>query len=137
MGNTLYVRMSGAGTALQAARARLGGEVIEKGEALWHDLREQRLPFFDGATPLWRLSVPPATPPMGLPGQWLVDWGGRSAGSNPTPPRAISAVRSRRRAAMPHCFAAATGKARCFTRCRPRSMRCTADSSRLSIRGVS
>ena len=76
MGNTLYVRMSGAGTALQAARARLGGEVIEKGEALWHNLREQRHPFFDGATPLWRLSVPPATPPMDVPGQWLVDWGG-------------------------------------------------------------
>ncbi|MEK7816588.1 MAG: glycolate oxidase subunit GlcE [Pseudomonadota bacterium] len=76
MGNTLYIRMSGAGTALQAARARLGGEVTGEGGALWRDLREQRHPFFDGATPLWRLSVPPATPPMSLPGQWLVDWGG-------------------------------------------------------------
>jgi glycolate oxidase FAD binding subunit len=76
MDNTLYIRLSGARTALQAARARLGGEVIEKGEALWHNLREQRHPFFDGATPLWRLSVPPATPPMDVPGQWLVDWGG-------------------------------------------------------------
>ena len=76
MGNTLYIRVSGARTALQAARARLGGKAIEKGETLWSDLREQRHPFFDGATPLWRLSVPPATPPMSLPGQWLVDWGG-------------------------------------------------------------
>ena len=76
MGNTLYIRVSGARTALQAARTRLGGEVTEKGVALWHDLREQRHPFFDGATPLWRLSVPPATPPMNLSGQWLVDWGG-------------------------------------------------------------
>lgn len=76
MGNILYIRMSGARTALQAARARLGGEVIEKGGALWHDLREQRHPFFDGVTSLWRLSVPSATPPMNLPGQWLVDWGG-------------------------------------------------------------
>ena len=74
--NTLYIRVSGARTALQAARTRLGGEVIEKGEALWSDLREQRHPFFDGATPLWRLSVPPATPPMHLSGKWLVDWGG-------------------------------------------------------------
>ncbi len=76
LGNTLYIRVSGARTASQAARIRLGGEVIEKGEALWHDLREQRHPFFNGATPLWRLSVPPATPPMNLSGTWLVDWGG-------------------------------------------------------------
>lgn len=76
MDNTLYIRLSGASTALQAARARLDGEVIEPDEVPWRDLREQRHPFFDGATPLWRLSVPPATPPMSLPGQWLVDWGG-------------------------------------------------------------
>ena len=76
VGNILYIRVSGARTALQAARVRLGGEVTEKGGALWHDLREQRHPFFKGATPLWRLSVPSATPPMSLPGQWLIDWGG-------------------------------------------------------------
>jgi len=76
MDNTLYIRVAGARIAVQAARARLGGKVIEKGEALWNDLREQRLPFFNGATPLWRLSVPPATPPMNLSGKWLVDWGG-------------------------------------------------------------
>lgn len=76
MGNTLYIRVAGTRTAVQAARTRLGGKVIEKGEALWNDLREQRLPFFNGATPLWRLSVPPATPPISLSDQWLVDWGG-------------------------------------------------------------
>jgi glycolate oxidase FAD binding subunit len=26
--------------------------------------------------PLWRLSVPPATPPLTLPGETLMDWGG-------------------------------------------------------------
>ncbi|MBI3574229.1 MAG: glycolate oxidase subunit GlcE [Gammaproteobacteria bacterium] len=76
VGNILYIRVSGTRTALQAARMQLGGKAIEKGGALWHDLREQRHPFFDGATPLWRLSVPPTTPPMNLSGQWLVDWGG-------------------------------------------------------------
>lgn len=76
MDNTLYIRVSGARTAVQAARVRLGGKTIEKGEALWSDLREQRLPFFEGATPLWRLSVPSATPPMNLSGKWLIDWGG-------------------------------------------------------------
>ncbi len=76
LNNTLYIRVSGAKTAVQAARMQLGGKAIEPGEALWRDLREQRHPFFDGATPLWRLSVPPATPPMNLSGKWLVDWGG-------------------------------------------------------------
>lgn len=76
LGDTLYIRMSGAATALRAARARLGGAAVEAAEALWQDLREHRRRFFDGDVPLWRLSVPPATPPLNLPGKWLTDWGG-------------------------------------------------------------
>ncbi len=76
LGDTLYIRMSGAGTALRAARAKLGGASVDEAEALWQALREHRRPFFDGDVPLWRLSVPPATPPMNLPGKWLSDWGG-------------------------------------------------------------
>ncbi len=76
VGDTLYIRVSGASIALQAARARIGGDIIEKGEILWRDLREQRRQCFDGDMPLWRLSVPSATPPINLPGKWLVDWGG-------------------------------------------------------------
>ncbi len=76
VGDTLYIRVSGASIALQAARARIGGDIIEKGEILWRDLREQQRQCFDGDMPLWRLSVPSATPPINLPGKWLVDWGG-------------------------------------------------------------
>ncbi len=76
VGDTLYIRVSGASIALQAARARIGGDIIEKGEILWRDLREQRRQCFDGDMPLWRLSVPSATPPINLPGKWLADWGG-------------------------------------------------------------
>lgn len=76
LGDTLYIRMSGARTALRAAHARLGGASVEAAEALWQELREHRRPFFDGDVPLWRLSVPPATPPLSLPGKWLTDWGG-------------------------------------------------------------
>ena len=25
---------------------------------------------------LWRISLPPATPALALPGDWLIDWGG-------------------------------------------------------------
>ncbi|TAM44108.1 MAG: glycolate oxidase subunit GlcE [Gammaproteobacteria bacterium] len=76
VGDTLYIRISGAGSALRAARARLGGEPVEKGDELWRELNEQQRQFFEGRQPLWRLSVPPATPHMALPGKWLIDWGG-------------------------------------------------------------
>jgi len=76
VGDTLYIRISGASSALRAARARLGGELVEKGDELWRELNEQQRQFFAGDTPLWRLSVPPATAHLNLPGKWLIDWGG-------------------------------------------------------------
>ncbi len=75
-GDTLSIRLSGAAQAVQAAHASLGGEIEEKGGEFWRELREQRRGFFMGDTPLWRFSVPPATPPLGLSGKWLIDWGG-------------------------------------------------------------
>jgi glycolate oxidase FAD binding subunit len=60
---------------VNTAAKRLGGE-RQNGEEFWRDLREHRLRFFDGDDPLWRLSVPPTTPPLALPGRTLVDWGG-------------------------------------------------------------
>ncbi len=75
-GNTLYVRLSGTELGVQAARAKLGGKVLEKGDDFWRDIREHRHVLFQGDAPLWRLSVPPATPPINLPGEWLIDWGG-------------------------------------------------------------
>ena len=75
-GDTLYVRLSGTELGVQAARAKLGGKVLEKGDDFWRNIREHRHEFFEGDTPLWRLSLPPATPSINLPGQWLIDWGG-------------------------------------------------------------
>jgi len=76
VGDTLYVRLSGTELGVQAARAKLGGKVLGKGDEFWRDVREHRHGFFQGDTPLWRLSVPPATAPLNLPGKWLIDWGG-------------------------------------------------------------
>ena len=70
----LWLRLSGPTAALEAARRRIGGERAD-GE-FWGQLREQTLPFFSGQAPLWRLSLPPATPPLDLPGDQLIDWGG-------------------------------------------------------------
>jgi len=76
-GGLLRLRFSGSRAGVQAAVAGVGGDRLEEGEAadFWRDLREQALPFFSGADPVWRVSVPPASPP--LPGHdCLVDWCG-------------------------------------------------------------
>jgi glycolate dehydrogenase FAD-binding subunit len=73
--NRLYVRLSGTRGGVAQAMALLGGEEAD-GATRWQDLREHALEHFDTELPLWRLSVPPATPPLSLPGDTLVDWGG-------------------------------------------------------------
>lgn len=77
-GNTLHIRLSGAESALKAARQRLGGEALSPiiAQAFWLSVREQQHDFFQGETPLWRLSLAPATPQPQLSGTWFIDWGG-------------------------------------------------------------
>ena len=71
----LYARLSGTAGGVAQAVERLGGDVVEDAHR-WHDLREHSLEHFGAGAPLWRLSVPPATPPLALPGETLIDWGG-------------------------------------------------------------
>jgi glycolate oxidase FAD binding subunit len=72
------VRLGGSAAGVAAALAEVGGEDVPPAEAAawWSDLREQRLAFFAGDAALWRLAVRPARPPLDLPGDWLLDWGG-------------------------------------------------------------
>ena len=72
----LRVRLSGTAEGVAAARGQIGGEELPDGAAFWRALRDWELPFFAGDTPLWRVSLPPAAPPLALPGAWLIDWGG-------------------------------------------------------------
>lgn len=72
----LIVRLSGSAGDVRAAIARLGGAEIEDAGRFWSDLREHRLDFFRNAPTLWRLSIPPPTPPLALPGRWLIEWNG-------------------------------------------------------------
>jgi glycolate oxidase FAD binding subunit len=74
----LSVRLSGAAAAVREACATLGGERVadEPAVSFWAGIREQTDPFFAGDEPLWRLSVPSTTPPLGLEGRSLVEWGG-------------------------------------------------------------
>jgi glycolate oxidase FAD binding subunit len=74
----LSLRLSGASSAVRAAAERLGGERVDApaAQAFWTDLREQRLPFFAGDAPLWRLSLPSTAPALALPGAQWIEWGG-------------------------------------------------------------
>ncbi len=72
----LRLRVSGAETAVRAAAEQLGGEAVADAGAWWESVREQTHAFFGGDAPLWRLSVPPATAAIGLPGDHFIEWGG-------------------------------------------------------------
>lgn len=74
----LGVRLSGAQAAVRAACEKLGGERVDTEQAaqFWRAIREQELSLFASTTPLWRLSVPSSAPPLELPGEQLIEWGG-------------------------------------------------------------
>jgi len=72
----LCVRLSGAPAAVRAARESLGGTELPRAAEYWTALREHSHPAFAGERPLWRLSVPGTTPPLGLPGTQIIEWGG-------------------------------------------------------------
>lgn len=76
LSGVLAVRLSGAESAVDAARAKLGGEAHEHGADFWRGLRDHRAAFFRDDTPLWRLSLPPTAPPLDLPGRQFISWGG-------------------------------------------------------------
>jgi glycolate oxidase FAD binding subunit len=54
----------------------VGGEAVLDADAFWTGLREQTHPFFAGALPLWRCTVPSLAPPLPLAGDSLIEWNG-------------------------------------------------------------
>ena len=82
---TLVLRLSGAAAAVQSALRKLGGELVDPAlaAAFWSGLRDQTDEFFVGAdkavasgATLWRLAVAQTAPPLALPGEQMVEWGG-------------------------------------------------------------
>lgn len=71
-----YLRLAGATSSVEAARKALGGDTLADQEDFWADVREQRRSVFGGDLPLWRLSLPPATAALDMPGIQAIDWGG-------------------------------------------------------------
>ena len=76
----LHVRLSGATSAIDAARKTIGGDALTDDEAFWTSIRDQTQPFFSaaaarGAT-VWRLSVKATAPYADLSGEQMIEWGG-------------------------------------------------------------
>ncbi len=82
----LVLRLRGAAAAVEAASHQLGGEPIAPAAAapFWQGLRDHRDEFFLAANEaiehqdaaLWRLSLPPTAPLLGLAGDELIEWHG-------------------------------------------------------------
>jgi len=77
-GGDLAVRLSGAEAAVRGAAEKIGGERMAEADAraFWTGIREHTGAFFRDGGPLWRVSVPTTTAPLGLPGAQLIEWGG-------------------------------------------------------------
>ena len=74
----LYVRLSGARAAVDAAQGKIGGEPVDAAQAqgYWTGLRDHADAFFQDGAPLWRISVPSTTAALNLSGEQLIEWGG-------------------------------------------------------------
>ncbi|HKQ31373.1 MAG TPA: glycolate oxidase subunit GlcE [Burkholderiales bacterium] len=81
-GGVLKLRLSGTGSAVETAAARLSNELswtrvdAEAAARFWIGIREHTDSFFGGATALWRLSIPSTAPALGLGDEQLIEWGG-------------------------------------------------------------
>ncbi|QSP94982.1 glycolate oxidase subunit GlcE [Marinobacter salinisoli] len=73
----VYLRLSGARSAVEATAEKWSGEVLEQGDALWQQIQDLRHDFFAGDDqPLWRFSVGSTAANPKLDGPWLLDWAG-------------------------------------------------------------
>lgn len=72
----LYCRLAGSEASVAKSMDNLGGVASESGASFWRQLKDQQLDFFKEDGPLWRVSVPPAAPPLALGVNQVYDWGG-------------------------------------------------------------
>jgi glycolate dehydrogenase FAD-binding subunit len=72
----LYLRLSGATSAVDSTARRWGGEAMADDGTIWEPLGEMTLPFFAGDAPLWRFSLQPSAWHTQELGATLIDWGG-------------------------------------------------------------
>ncbi|KAA1175838.1 glycolate oxidase subunit GlcE [Marinobacter salinexigens] len=73
----VYLRLSGARSAVEATAEKWSGDVMEGGDDFWKSVRDMQHDFFAGdEAPLWRFSVDSTAPTPRADGQWFIDWVG-------------------------------------------------------------
>ena len=77
-GGDLSIRLSGAASAVEAARKKLGGTLVDSAQAtkFWQGIRDHTDPYFAGSGALWRLSIKSTAPVIALPGAQMIEWSG-------------------------------------------------------------
>lgn len=77
-GGKLFVRLSGAESAVASAAREIGGGSLEDAAVFWAAVRDQTNEFFARARDraLWRLSVASTTPYTEFGGAQAIEWGG-------------------------------------------------------------
>lgn len=77
----IYLRFEGASSAVKSAIEKFfakysSAEILEDSVKFWQKLRDHKLDFFAGTSPLWRYSVKPSLPLPASNEDYLIDWGG-------------------------------------------------------------
>lgn len=72
----VYLRLSGARSAVEATAEKWTGDVMESGEQFWRKIQGMQHDFFTGDDPLWRFSIGSTAATPALEGPWLIDWAG-------------------------------------------------------------
>jgi len=127
----LAVRFAGAQAAVSYMHERSGGREMESGpaDAWWSDIRDHRHEFFtfaqaqlDGGECLWRLSVPDSAPPISLPGEQFIEWGGGLRWWRSSAPAAHIRTAAAASGGQATLFRAADKSSGAFTRLPPPAM---------------
>jgi glycolate oxidase FAD binding subunit len=122
---TLWLRLEGRAAALEPAAREIGGGRLEEVEAaaLWKSIREHSHAFFAAPAPLWRLAVPPSSPPLEVDARPLIEWGGGLRWLKSDAEPALVREVARRAGGHATLFRAAKKAADAFTEPAPVAMR--------------
>ncbi|MCF6190043.1 MAG: glycolate oxidase subunit GlcE [Cocleimonas sp.] len=79
--NIALIRLSASEQVLQSCKEKVKGDERLNADSFWQDIRDHTHEFFTDSKnndkPLWRFSLPPATPAkIQLDGQQLIEWDG-------------------------------------------------------------
>ncbi len=75
-GDYLYIRLAGSLSTIKTCSSKIGGEQIDEHQRFWENIKEHKHEFFKTDLPLWRISVPPYTAPLEVPGSYVMEWNG-------------------------------------------------------------